>query len=125
MTPPTPSEGPRGIPQKRPVSLVRSLDMVETMEMAQRGGQGGYGPHPGMALPQMHQGPPHPGPPHQGPHPQHPGGPLMPHEHMVGPRMLQGGPGSPKPDPLRGMAVSQQQEMDRRSAYDMNYEISV
>ena len=65
ITPPTPGEGGRPSPvQKRPVSLMRSLDLMDNMEMATRG------------------------------------------------TASQKAMGSP-------------QDLERRSAYDMNYEISV
>ncbi|XP_063867201.1 palmitoyltransferase ZDHHC8-like isoform X2 [Scylla paramamosain] len=101
VTPPTPTEGSRPSPvQKRPVSFVRSLDMMDSIEMSSRG-------------PPHHPGPPH-GPAHDG---HHAGihGPRGPHSGTLSPTH------TPKPD----HRLATPQDIDRRSAYDMNYEISV
>ncbi|XP_050734238.1 palmitoyltransferase ZDHHC8-like isoform X5 [Eriocheir sinensis] len=101
VTPPTPTEGSRPSPvQKRPVSFVRSLDMMDSIEMSSRG-------------------PPH----HQGPH----GGGVHDGHHAAihGPRGPHSGALSPTHTPKPDHRLATPQDIDRRSAYDMNYEISV
>ncbi|RXG61030.1 putative palmitoyltransferase ZDHHC8 [Armadillidium vulgare] len=86
ITPPTPTEG-TGRPspiQKRPVSLMRSLDLMESMEMSPRG----------------------------------PTSSIHPHTHH-------GGVHSPTMNQKGDHRLTSPQDLERRSAYDMNYEISV
>lgn len=99
VTPPTPTESGRPSPgQKRPVSFVRSLDMMDSIEMSSRG-------------PPHHQGP-H-GPPHEG------------HHAVIHSQRSHGGTLSPTHTPKPDHRLTTPQDLDRRSAYDMNYEISV
>lgn len=108
VTPPTPTEGGRPSPgQKRPVSFVRSLDMMDSIEMSSRG-------------PPHHQGP------HVVPHEAHHGVPHDGHHGTVfNQRGPHGGTLSPTHTPKPDHRLATPQDLDRRSTYDMNYEISV
>lgn len=100
VTPPTPTEG-SGRPspaQKRPISFVRSLDVMDSIEM--------------RAPPQSQHG--------DASHHLVRGGAPAGHHHMIGGNNLSPTHrGGPPPQ------TSAAQDLDRRSAYDMNYEISV
>ena len=125
VTPPTPTDG-SGRPspaQKRTLSHMRSLDLVDGMEMATRGHHDpAYNPnhhdiqysgHPGVHAGNVHHDVQFTTS-HAGPHHEYQTVHLH-HDSQFNTR-------SPTNSDHRGQ---QPQEIDRRSAYDMNYEISV